>query len=59
MKYFLALAACFGIYIVYIVIGGVMDWKHGGGAIPMLILISAWVATWKAITKKGDESEGE
>ena len=55
MKYVLALAACFGIFVVYAIIAGVMGWKHGGGAIPMLILFAAIVGTWRAITKKDDE----
>lgn len=54
MKYALALAACFGIFLVYVVISGVMGWKHGGGAIPMLILFAALVGTWRAITKRDD-----
>jgi hypothetical protein len=58
MKYAIALAACFGIFIVYIVIRGVMGWKHGGGAIPMMILFAALVGTWRTITKK-DEGKGE
>ena len=58
MKYAIALAACFGVFIVYIVIGGVMGWKHGGGAIPMMILFAALVGTWRAITKN-DEGKGE
>lgn len=54
MKYLLALAACFGIIVVYTVIAGVMGWKHGGGAIPELILFAALIVTWRAITKKDD-----
>lgn len=57
MKYVFALAACFGIFIVYLVIGGVMSWKHGGGAIPMMILFAALVGTWRGITKKDEASE--
>jgi len=59
MKYVLALAACFGVFLLYVVIGGVMGWKHGGGAIPMLILFAALIGTWRAITKRtrGRESE--
>ena len=55
MKYVLALAACFGLFVLYAIIGGVMGWKHGGGAIPMLILFAAMAGTWLAITKKGDD----
>lgn len=55
MKYLLALVACFGILVVYVIIAGVMGWKPGAsGAIPMIILISALFGTWRAITKKGD-----
>jgi hypothetical protein len=54
MKYALALAACFGIFIVYVVIGVVMGWKNGGGTIPMLILVAALIGTWRAITKRDD-----
>lgn len=57
MKYVLALAACFGIFIVYALIAGAMGWTHGGGAIPMLILFAALVGTWRAITKKGEGSD--
>ncbi len=54
MKYALALAACFGIFLVYAIIAGVMGWKHGGGAIPMLILFAALIGTWRAIIKRDD-----
>jgi hypothetical protein len=55
MKYLLALVACFGILVVYVIIAGVMGWKPGAsGVIPMLILTAALVGTWRAITKKGD-----
>lgn len=51
MKYLIALAACFGIFIVYAIISGIMGWKHGGGVIPMLILFAALAGAWRAITK--------
>lgn len=51
MKYILAIAACFGIFLVYAAIGVVMGWKSGGGAIPMLIFFAAIVGAWRAITK--------
>lgn len=54
MKYVLALAACFGVFLLYVIIGGVMGWKHGGGAIPMLILFAALIGTWRGITKKDE-----
>ena len=59
MKYILALGACFGIFVVYAIIAGVMGWKHGGGAIPMLILFAAIVGTWRAITKTSDQSNDQ
>lgn len=59
MKYVLALAACFGIFIMYAVIVGVMGWKHGGGVIPILIFFAAIGWTWRAITKKEDKRENE
>ena len=56
MKYLIASAACFAIFVIYALIGAVMGWKHGGGAIPMLIFFAVVVATWRAITKeKGDK----
>jgi hypothetical protein len=52
MKYFLAILACFGVVVAYILIGaGVFGWKHGGGVIPMLILFAALGAIWRKMTK--------
>jgi hypothetical protein len=48
------LAACFGVFLVYAIIGAVMGWKHGGGLIPMLILFAALGGTWSAIAKQDD-----
>ena len=59
MKYVLAILACAGLFILYAVLGAaVFGWKHGGGAIPMLILFAAMGATWRAITKKRDTPQG-
>lgn len=53
MKYVLAILACVGLFILNAVIGAaVFGWKHGGGVIPMLILLAAMGWTWRAITKK-------
>ncbi len=49
MKYVLAVAACFGIFVVYSIIAGIMGWKSGGGAIPMMILFAALIGTWHAM----------
>ena len=59
MKYVLAILACAGLFILYSVLGvTVFGWKHGGGAIPMMILLAAMGATWRAITKKRDTMQG-
>ncbi len=49
----LAAAACFAIFIAYACIGAAIGWKHGGGMIPMLILMAALSATWKGIRNGG------
>lgn len=60
MDYVLAILACAGLFILYAVIGAaVFGWKHGGGAIPMLILLAAMGATWRAITKKHEPEGGD
>ena len=41
---------------LYAIIGGILGWKHGGGAIPMILFFAAVVWAWKAITgTKGGE----
>jgi len=52
MKYVIALVACFSIFIAYLMIVGLMGWRHGGGIIPILILFAAITGIWRAITKK-------
>lgn len=54
MRYIYAIAACFALFILYALIGAMLGWKHGGGAIPMIFFRCVG---WKveAITKKGDE----
>ena len=53
MKYVLAILACAGLYVLYAVIAaGVLGWKHGGGAIPILILLAVMGVTWRAITNR-------
>lgn len=56
MKYFLAILAIIGEYLVYAAIGVAMGWKHGGGAIVLALLIALFGVTWRAITKKGDNN---
>ena len=59
MKYVLAILACAGLVVLYAVLGAaVFGWKHGGGVIPMLLLLAAMGATWRAITKNRDKTQG-
>lgn len=50
---FLAIIACFAIFIAYACIGAALGWKHGGGMIPTLILLAALSGTWKGIRGGG------
>jgi hypothetical protein len=53
MKYILAMIACAGVFITYVLLASVVfEWKHGGGAIPKLVLILAMSATWRAVINK-------
>lgn len=52
MRYFLAILACFGILLVHSIINLLMGWNSGGGLIPLIIFIAAYVYTWRGITKK-------
>lgn len=54
MRYIYAIAACFTLFIFYTLIGSVLGWKSGGGAIPMGIFSIFLIFTWIAITKKND-----
>lgn len=55
MKTLLAVLACAALVILYAVLGAFLGWKHGGGAIPILILIAAIVGLWKAINRTGGD----
>ena len=55
MKYVIAILVCLAIIIVFHIIGvAAFGWKHGGGAIPQLILLAIVFYTFRAITKKKD-----
>ena len=60
-SYIVAVLACIGIVIIYAVIGVLLDWKRGGGALPMTILFGVITATWKGIIglSKGKSPEAE
>ncbi len=45
-----ALLVCAGILMVYGLAMAAMGWKHGGGAIPVIIVLVALRYAWKSIT---------
>lgn len=54
MQNVFAVLACALIIIAYLAIGVTLfGWKHGGGIIPLLILLAALRATWRAMAKNG------
>ena len=57
--YIVAVLACAGIIIIYVVIGALLGWKHGGGVLPMIILFGAITATWKGIIGFSKEKKSE
>jgi hypothetical protein len=58
MKYILAILACVGLFIAYGILGELLGWRHGGGVIPILVLLAALTATWRAITKTRSQQGG-
>lgn len=44
-----AVVVCLLIFMAYVLIGAALGWKHGGGMIPMLILLMSLRAAWKGI----------
>lgn len=59
MRYILALLACLGLLIAHGMLGELLGWRHGGGLIPILILVAALTATWRAITKRRARENGD
>ncbi len=54
VRILLALIACLGIYMLYVIIGVALGWKRGGGMIPVLVMLACMGYAWRAITgKKG------
>jgi len=48
MKYILAILACADLFMLYAILGReVFGWKHGGGVIPVFILLAFVAATWR------------
>lgn len=53
MKYVIAGVACLAIMFTFHFIGvAVFGWKHGGGALPQLLLLAGLSYVFRAITKK-------
>src|SRR5687768_7893454 len=55
-RYVLAVVACAAIVFAYSAVGVALDWKHGGGALPMILLFVALGATWRTITRMARSS---
>lgn len=53
LRIVLALLACFGVYVVYVIIGVSLGWKRGGGIIPLMIMFAIMGYVWRAITGTG------
>lgn len=53
VRFFLAVLACLGIYMIYVIIAVVLDWKPGDdGIIPMAITVACMGAAWRAIFRE-------
>ncbi len=50
-RYSLAIAVCVSICFAYAVIGVLLGWRHGGGIIPLMLLLAALGSAWRGITK--------
>jgi hypothetical protein len=59
MKYVVAVIACGGLFLLYAVIGATLGWRHGGGIIPMMILLSIVGAVWTVITRSASSSDNK
>ena len=57
IRKFLGAVVCIAIFVIYTVVGtALFGWKHGGGVVPMTILLSILALVWKLIT---NESNGK
>ena len=57
MKYVVAVIACGGLFLLYVIIGVGLGWRRGGGIIPMMILLSVVGAAWAAITRSSSSTD--
>jgi hypothetical protein len=49
MKYLFAVLACIALFFLYVLIGVAMGWRHGGGFLPMMLLLTAMGFAWRSI----------
>jgi Sec-independent protein secretion pathway component TatC len=60
IRIILAIILIIFLYGIYITLGNILfGWKHGGGAIPMMLFFGLGVFLWKKITKKEPEKNGK
>ena len=52
-----AVLVCAGILLLYGIIGALLGFKNGGGAIPILICFGLMGLAWKVITKEDQGKE--
>ena len=50
-RYLLVIFVCFILFIIYTMIGAMLGWRGGGGAIPMMLLFGLCIFVWRKITK--------
>lgn len=55
LRFVFALLACFGVYVVYVIIGVFLGWKRGGGIIPMMIMFVIMGYVWRTIIGTGKQ----
>lgn len=52
MRYMPAVLGCAGVLLVYVLLGAALGWKHGGGFVPMILLVVALALIWGAAKPK-------
>lgn len=52
MRYVYASFACLLLFVIYALVAFALGWQHGGGAIPLLMVVIAIAAIWRALTKQ-------
>ena len=51
MRHVLAILACLGLTLLYVLLAAALGWRRGGGLIPLLVFFAALGGTWRIITK--------